>query len=325
MEEVHGGMYDPDPPPSPIPAPALVLPQIPVQALPQGNALAYYVEQARAPFRPADGDLINSDDEEDPQNPLHGVDLHEQQELLRQAALIRNRTQAARQEAARNGPARQVGAGPAAVNVAPRPAPQPEARPVRPARQENGGRIRTLEHVVPRPAMQADARYDGWARLENDYWYQRREHMAPRPAPQLEAQPVRPARQENGGRVRTPEHVAPRPATQPAPQPATQPATQRAIQPAPQPAPRPYRFTQQQQDDWFRTLEVRQQYMAHYHPRPPSPQPEAQPYGQTQQQQDDWLRTQEVRRQYMAHYQQRAQPPRPPQEEASGGWGCVVM
>ena len=67
MEEVHGGMYEPDPPPSPIPAPPPVLPQVPAEDPPYG-------QQARTPFRPMYDDLIEFDDVEDPQNPFLGVD-----------------------------------------------------------------------------------------------------------------------------------------------------------------------------------------------------------------------------------------------------------
>lgn len=117
MQAVHGGIFEPALPPSPIPAPAPTLPQVQAGGLPQGNAVQLYGQPARAPFRPVYDDIIDSDDEEDHQNPFHGVDYREQQELLRQAELNRNRAQAARQNAARYALGWQAGM----VTVTPRP------------------------------------------------------------------------------------------------------------------------------------------------------------------------------------------------------------
>jgi len=157
MQTVHGGMYEPDPPPSPIPAPA--------PALPQGNAVPLY-GQARAPLHRVYDDLTDSDNEEDPQNPFHGVDYREQQELLRQAALIRNRTLAARQEAARYGLGWQAGAGPAAAaNAAPRVATQPAAQPYRFTPHHNADWHQYTAQYQPRappPPPPREERSGGW-------------------------------------------------------------------------------------------------------------------------------------------------------------------
>ena len=88
MRTVHGGIYEPDPPPRPpVPAPA---PTPAAAPMPTRGANAYnaplYGQRVRAP----------PDDEENPTNPFLGVDYREQQELLRQAALNLERTQAVR-------------------------------------------------------------------------------------------------------------------------------------------------------------------------------------------------------------------------------------